>query len=51
VRSTLVGHTPKVILLRCGNRKTAFIEKLLRDRHGKIVEFENVATAGFLEIY
>lgn len=50
-RSTLLGHPPKVIWLRCGNQKTAFIEQLLRDHHARIVEFEKEATVGCFEIY
>lgn len=49
--SLLRGHPPKLIWLRCGNQKTAFIEKLLRDHHAKIAQFEKDATAGCLEIY
>ncbi len=49
--SLLRGHPPKLIWLRCGNQKTAFIEKLVRDHHPIIAEFENDATAGCLEIY
>ena len=48
--SLLRGHPPKLIWLRCGNRKTAFIEKLLRDEFSRILEFEKDA-AGCLEIY
>src|SRR3954470_4400807 len=29
--SSMRGHPPKLIWLRCGNQKTAVIEKLLRD--------------------
>ena len=50
-RSALLGHPPKVIWLRCGNQNTAFIEKLLRDHHAEIVEFEKNTTAGCLELY
>jgi len=49
--STLRGHPPKVIWLRCGNQRTAFIEKLLRDHDSQIVAFEKDAAAGCLEIY
>jgi predicted nuclease of predicted toxin-antitoxin system len=49
--SSLRGHPPKLIWLRCGNQKTAVIEKLLRDHHGQITAFEKDATAGCLEIY
>ena len=49
--SLLRGHPPKLIWLRCGNQKTAFIEKLLQDHQAKILEFGKDATAGCLEIY
>ncbi len=50
-RSTLLGHPPKVIWLRCGNQATAFIESLLRNHYANIVQFEKDATVGCLEIY
>lgn len=49
--SSLHGHPPKLIWLRCGNQKTATIEKLLRDHFAQIAAFEKDATAGCLEIY
>ena len=49
--SSLRGHPPKLIWLRCGNQKTGVIEKLLRDHYAQIVALENDATAGCLEIY
>ena len=49
--SLLRGHPPKLIWLRCGNQKTAFIEKLLRDQYARIVQFDKDPTTGCLEIY
>jgi len=49
--SSLRGHPPKLIWLRCGNQKTAFIEKLLRDHLSQIMAFEKDSSAGCLEIY
>ncbi|MBI4328130.1 MAG: DUF5615 family PIN-like protein [Chloroflexi bacterium] len=49
--SLLRGHPPKLIWLRCGNQKTAFIAKLLRDHPAVIAQFEKDGTAGCLEIY
>ena len=49
--SSLRGHPPKLIWLRCGNQKTTVIEKLLRDHHEQIIAFEKNPTVGCLEIY
>jgi predicted nuclease of predicted toxin-antitoxin system len=49
--SSLRGHPPKLIWLRCGNQKTVVIEKLLRDRSAQIAVFEKDATTACLEIY
>ncbi len=49
--SLLRGHPPKLVWLRCGNQKTIFIERLLRDHHSKILQFEQDETTGCLEIY
>jgi predicted nuclease of predicted toxin-antitoxin system len=49
--SLLRGQPPKLIWLRCGNQKTAYIEKLLRDEHDRIEVFEKDQTVGCLEIY
>jgi predicted nuclease of predicted toxin-antitoxin system len=49
--SSLRGHPPKVLWLRCGNQRTAFIERLLRNHYSQIQAFEKDATAGCLEIY
>jgi predicted nuclease of predicted toxin-antitoxin system len=48
--AALFGPPPKVIWLRCGNQRTAFIEVLLRDRIEMVAAFEadNLAC---LEIY
>jgi predicted nuclease of predicted toxin-antitoxin system len=47
----LLGPPPKVIWLRCGNQRTSFIEKLLRQSADQIAEFEKDAACGCLEIY
>src|SRR3954464_5975091 len=49
--SLLRGHPPKLIWLRCGNQKTAYVEKLLRDEYNRIMAFEKDASVGCLEIY
>lgn len=48
--SLLRGHPPKLIWLRCGNQKTPFLERLLREHHERIIEFLENATVGCLEI-
>jgi predicted nuclease of predicted toxin-antitoxin system len=50
-RSTLLGHPPKVIWLRCGNQRTSYIERLIRSHLDRIREFEADATASCLEVY
>ena len=49
--SALHGHPPKVIWLRCGNQRTAFIEALLFAHAARITEFEGDPVASCLEIY
>jgi predicted nuclease of predicted toxin-antitoxin system len=49
--SSLRGHPPKLIWLRCGNQKTAFIERLMRDHHTQVLAFQKDTLAGCLEIY
>ena len=49
--SLLRGHPPKLIWLRCGNQRTASIERLLRSHLDRIRAFEADTTAGCLEIY
>ena len=49
--SSLRGFPPKLIWLRCGNQKTAQIEKLLRDHYQQILGFDKDPTAACLEIY
>ena len=39
-RSLVFGHPPKVIWIRRGNRSTAEIEALLRDRKDDILRFD-----------
>jgi predicted nuclease of predicted toxin-antitoxin system len=49
--SALLGHPPKVIWLRCGNRPTSHIERLICSHVDQIRAFEADATKGCLEIY
>lgn len=49
-RSALFGSPPKVIWLRCGNKRTAFIEQLLRDNLAAIQAFETDAAVDCLEL-
>jgi predicted nuclease of predicted toxin-antitoxin system len=49
-RSALFGSPPKVIWLRCGNQRTAFIEQLLRDNFAAIQAFETEAAVDCLEL-
>jgi predicted nuclease of predicted toxin-antitoxin system len=48
--AALFGSPPKVIWLRCGNQRSAAIEKLLRDHAEAIRSFE-ADEASCLEIY
>ena len=48
--SVLRGAPPRVIWLRCGNRSTEYIERLLRQHAHAIAEFERSDQA-CLEIY
>lgn len=48
--ATLYGHPPKVIWLRCGNKPTQVMEKLLRNHVHAIIAFEQDQTATCLEI-
>ena len=50
-RSTLLGHPPKVLWLRCGNQPTDYIERLIRSRAIEISAFEQDPDAGCLELY
>jgi predicted nuclease of predicted toxin-antitoxin system len=49
-RAALLGPPPKVLWLRCGNRSTEYVEKLLRENREAIAAFEQ-GTAACLEIY
>jgi predicted nuclease of predicted toxin-antitoxin system len=49
--SSLRGHPPKLIWLRCGNQRTCAIQKLMRDHYAQIIMFENEPTASCLEVY
>ena len=48
--AALLGQPPKVIRLRCGNRATSDVARLLREHAGLITEFEGDRSA-CLEIY
>ncbi len=48
--SALRGYPPKVVWLRCGNRPTAVIERLLRVHHARILTFLGDPRVGILEI-
>jgi predicted nuclease of predicted toxin-antitoxin system len=50
-RSTLLGHPPKVVWLRCGNQPTAHVEQLIRSRLKELRSFELDETVGCIEIY
>ncbi len=50
-RASLYGPPPKVIWLRCGNQRTAFIEALLRASGQRILEFGKEPGTGCLELY
>jgi predicted nuclease of predicted toxin-antitoxin system len=50
-RSTLLGHPPKVVWLRCGNQPTAYVERLIRSRLAELRSFELDESAGCIEIY
>lgn len=49
-RAALLGPPPKVLWLRCGNRPTEYIERLLRSHAEAIAAFEH-DNAACLEIY
>jgi predicted nuclease of predicted toxin-antitoxin system len=49
--ATLYGAPPKVIWLRCGNRPTGFVEKLIRDHAQAIGTFEQDSTAACLQVF
>jgi len=45
------GAPPKIIWLRCGNRPTEFVERLIRERAEPIARFGEDAAAACLELY
>ncbi len=49
--AVLRGAPPKVIWLRCGNRPTEFIARLLRNRAVLITDFVANSDAACLELY
>ena len=48
--SGLRGYPPKIIWLRCGNRRTSEIEALLRRNHALIIQFLGDPAIGCLEL-
>jgi predicted nuclease of predicted toxin-antitoxin system len=48
--AALLGPSPMVIRLRCGNQATKVVESLLRDQAGLVVDFGHDDSA-CLEIY
>lgn len=49
--AALRGAPPKVVWLRCGNRPTAVVERLMRNNAALIVDFAERADAACLELY
>lgn len=50
-RNALLGHPPKIIWIRLGNRTTSEIEAALRGRHEQIHAFDNDESVGVLTIF
>lgn len=50
-RSALLGHPPKVLWLRCGNRPTDYVERLIRSHVDEIQRFGQDTSTGCIEIY
>ena len=48
--SALLGHPPKVVWLRCGNRPTAFVEDLIRTHALKILTMAVADDVDLIEI-
>ncbi len=48
--SALRGYPPKVLWLRCGNRRTDYIESLLHRNRVRILQFLEDPAVGCLEI-
>jgi len=49
--AAVLGSPPKVIWLRCGNRRTDVIERLLRDNAAAIIEFSSNADMDYMELF
>lgn len=49
--SNLYGFPPKVILIKTGNMRTAYLVDLIIKHYSAIADFANAADAGLLEIY
>jgi predicted nuclease of predicted toxin-antitoxin system len=48
--SGLSGHPPKVVWLRCGNRPTAFIERLIREHSLRVLTLAVADDIDLIEI-
>jgi predicted nuclease of predicted toxin-antitoxin system len=49
--ASLLGPTPKVVWLRCGNQTTSVVEHILRVHADAIAAFEQDKDAACLEVY
>lgn len=49
--ASLLGPTPKVIWLRCGNQPTSVVEHILRVHAEAVAAFERAEDAASLELY
>lgn len=49
--ASLLGPTPKVIWLRCGNQPSSFVERLVRENFEAIRDFGRKEDAALLEVY
>jgi predicted nuclease of predicted toxin-antitoxin system len=45
------GAPPKIIWLRCGNRPTEFVERIIRDHMALIAAFDKDADTACIELY
>ena len=49
--ASLLGPSPKVIWLRCGNQPTSVVAHILREQAAAIDAFAQDSDAAFLEVY
>jgi predicted nuclease of predicted toxin-antitoxin system len=49
--AALLGPTPRVIWLRCGNQPTSTVEQILRVHAAAIAAFEQDEDGAYLEVY